>query len=129
MGHVKAFHLSDILSVVPGCFVSRNGVDGIYNLLGHMTEDTVHSHQLPLAADAMEPELVAQLPWLKDVTFPEPRLISSDECAAWVAGIAAVHGEWHDIESAPLAWGKHNPLTDLAEQVPAVQIIPIELSE
>jgi hypothetical protein len=53
----KRFHIGDLLSVTDGRLLSPNHVQGVIELLSHMTGDSLMTHQLPLAADAMEPEL------------------------------------------------------------------------
>lgn len=127
MGRTKTFHLSDILSVSTGTLVSRDHIGGVYNVLNHMTEDNLYTHQLLLAAPVMRPELERQFPWLKDITAPE--LQGEAECVAWVASVAAVHGEYHEVESAPSLWGKHDPLTDLTNINPEARIIAVALSD
>lgn len=123
----KTFHIGDLLSISTGVLVSNNHMAGVYNILGHMTEDTLWTHQLPLAADAMRPELLAQHPWLKSVEKPENGLSGEAECVAWVASVANVHGEWHEIESAPLAWGTHDMLQDFQNQWPDKPIITVHV--
>lgn len=121
----KSFHLSDILSISTGYLVSREHIGGVYKILGHMTEDELYTHQLPLACDAMKPELFQQHPWLKDVPEPAEKLSTEADCIAYVASVANVHGEWHDIESAPLAWGKHDMLQDFKNQFPGKPVITV----
>jgi hypothetical protein len=120
----KSFHLSDILSVSTEILVSNDHIDGVLNILSHMTEDVIFSNQIPLAVPAMQPELIQQLPWLRDVQLPT--LSSEAECIAWVASVADVHGEWHDIESAPQAWGTHDMLQDFKNQWPDKPVIVID---
>lgn len=122
----KSFHLSDILSISTGLLVSNDHIGGVYNILNHMTEDELWTHQLPLASDAMRPELLQQLPWLKGVAEPAEKLMSEADCVAYVASVANVHGEWHDVESAPLAWGEHDMLQDFKNQWPDKPVIPID---
>lgn len=121
----KTFHISDLLSIAPGILVSRDHIGGVYNILNHLTGDNLMTHQLPLASEAVMPDLLAQHPWLKEIAAPELRLNGEAECAAWVASIAAVHGEWHEVEAAPLAWGKHDPLLDLRNEYPNTPVIVI----
>jgi hypothetical protein len=123
----KSFHISDLLSVVPGIFVSKDGVSGIYNILNHLTGDELMTHQLPLASDAVSPDLIQQFPWLKDIPEPSPRLNTWEDCAAWVASLAAVHGEWHDVKPAPLSWGKHDPIADFRNEYPDTPIITVRV--
>lgn len=122
----KRFHIGDLLSVSTGCLVSNDHIGGVYNILNHMTEDELYTHQLPLACDAMKPELLQQHPWLKDVAKPTQKLSTEADCVAYVASVANVHGEWHDIESAPLAWGAHDMLQDFHNQWPDKKVIVVD---
>lgn len=124
----KSFHLGDILSISTGYLVSNGHIGGVYNILNHMTGDDLYTHQLPLACDAMKPELFQQHPWLADVEKPTEKLSTEADCIAYVASVADVHGEWHDIESAPQAWGTHDMLQDLKNQCPDKQVIVIDAS-
>lgn len=125
----KSFHLSDLLSIMPGILVSQDGIGGVYNILNHLTGDNLMTHQLPLAADAVTPDLAQQFPWLKGIPKPEPRLTTVAECAAWVASIAAVHGEWHDVEAAPLSWGQHDPITDFRNEYPDTPMVAVHTDD
>jgi hypothetical protein len=125
----KSFHLSDILSISTGILVSNDYMDGVYNILGHMTEDTLWTHQLPLAADAMRPELLQQLPWLAKVEKPTVKLSGEAECVAWVASVADVYGEWHEVESAPLAWGTHDAVQDFKNEYPDKPIVTVHMDD
>lgn len=123
----KSFHISALLSVLPvDVFCAQGGLQDVYDLLEHLTGDTVMQHQVPLAADAMEPELIRQFPWLKDIPEPQPQLTSEAECVTWAASIADVHGEWHEVDSAPQAWGRHDPIADFRNQYPDTPMIVIE---
>jgi hypothetical protein len=78
------FHLGDLLSISDGRLLSPEHIGGVYKILNHMTGDNLMTHQLPLACDAMLPELLTQHPWLKDVD-PVPhvwQLICDRLCAA-----------------------------------------------
>ena len=121
----KRFHISDILSISTGCLVSNDHIGGVCKILNHMTGDNLFTHQIPLACDAVKPDLLQQFPWLK--VIPKPTLSGEAECVTWVASIADVHGEWHEVESAPLAWGKHDMLQDFKNQWPDKPIITIEV--
>jgi hypothetical protein len=120
----KSFHISDILSVSTEILVSRDHINGVLNIMSHMTEDVIYSNQIPLAVPAMKPDLLQQFPWLKDIAVPS--LSGEAECVAWVASVANVHGEWHEVESAPLAWGKHDVFQDLKNQWPDMPVIVID---
>jgi hypothetical protein len=106
----QQFHLGDLLSITTDRMLAPWGMKAITHLLNHMTGDTLQVFQLPLAADAMRPELLQQHPWLTGLTPPE-----GDDKAAllvWFDRAIARHGEHHDVEPAPLGWGTHDPIQD-----------------
>src|SRR5881628_376125 len=94
------FHIGDLLSVTDGRLLSPDHVAGVHKLLDHMTGDVLMTHQLPLAADAMTPELLQQHPWLKDFGPPENAELA--DLMAWLDWAVKEHGEFHDVEAAPL---------------------------
>jgi hypothetical protein len=124
----KTFHIGDLLTISHGYLVSREHIGGVYKILNHMTDDDLMTHQLPLACDAVKPDLLEQHPWLKDVADPG-ELNGEAECVTWVASVAGVHGEYHDIESRPLSWGKHNPIVDFANLYPDKPIIGVAVPD
>jgi hypothetical protein len=90
-----AVHVSEILSVMTGIFVGRN-FEVIQWLLERVTGHGVPHERWQEAASVVRPELVRQLPWLKEI--PAPDLSSKADCEAWVASVAALHGEWHVLD-------------------------------
>lgn len=63
----KQFHISDVLSVTTGRLVSTRHMAGIYEILNHMTNDQLFTHQLPRASAECKPWLIRQYPQLADV--------------------------------------------------------------
>jgi hypothetical protein len=124
----KTFHIGDLLSISSGYLVSRDHIGGVYNILNHMTGDELMTHQLPLACDAVTPDLLEQHPWLREVADPV-RLNGEAECITWVASVADQYGEYHEIRSCPLSWGRHNPMDDLANQYPHMKVIGVVMPE
>lgn len=127
MSDTKSFHISDLLSITTEILLSREHIGGVYKILGHMTGDDLMTHQLPLACDAMQPELLIQHPWLKGLTPPADSTV--DEKLAWVDEQARVHGEMHDVEGARRAWGDHDPMADFHNQWPDKPVVAVVLPE
>lgn len=114
---VHAFHLGDILSVTTGLFFGTNGLDGISELLAHMTGESPLTHQLPRFGDECGPALKAQLPFLAAITCPDED-DGEPAIRAWLDALIAEHGEMHPV--TPLEPGAHqrrNPLAELAEKL------------
>lgn len=63
----KPFNLSDVLSITTGQLVSFRGMDGIYDILNHMTGDNLFASQLPRAIESCAPVLMSDHPWLQEM--------------------------------------------------------------
>jgi hypothetical protein len=57
----RRFHIGDILSITTGRLTSPRGIDGIYDILGYMTEDSPFTTQLGRFAEECTPYLERQL--------------------------------------------------------------------
>jgi hypothetical protein len=119
----KSFYTGDILSITTGYLLTREpGLGAVYEILNHLTGDSLMTHQIPLAADAMTPELHQQLPWTRDLT---PAAGDTETLLAWRDQAIADHGEYHNLEPAPLAWGSHDPIRDLHNVAPHMKVIGV----
>lgn len=125
------FRTSDVLSVSTGTLLPRkdgtNAVEGLYQVLNHMTGDNLMTHQLLLALPIMRPYLVAEHPWLDDVEVPMERDLKVLE--DWVDGLVAEHGEQMEITAHPESWGDHNPIEDLYTLKPDANVIVVEMAD
>lgn len=57
----RRFHVGDILSITTGKLTSPRGMDGIYDILGYMTDDSPFTTQLSRFAEECKPYLERQL--------------------------------------------------------------------
>jgi hypothetical protein len=118
----RLYPLADILSVTTGRLLSHRHMDGLYDLLGYMTGDTLFTHQLPRAADTCAPALLAQHPQLRDVTPPDG--IDVHDLMAWITDTELLHGA--ELPVAPLdpgAWQRQNPVEELCDMVGPERVI------
>jgi hypothetical protein len=126
----KRFHISDILSVTTGRLLSTRRMDGVYEILNHMTGDDLFTHQLPRAMRECEPFLRRQFPVLDS-----PQLASAictleenlehgepdKAIACWLltlkrGGFGVDVPEFLDVEPAPShAHVAQDPIAELAE--------------
>lgn len=121
MTTTKTFDLADILSVTTGVLLSPVG--GVYSILNWMTGDDLMTHQLPLAADAMTPELLLQHPWLKGLQ--PPKVAGLTALLAWLDRVVDAHGDLHEVAPAPLAWGRHDPISDFRNEYPGTPVLGV----
>lgn len=115
------FHISDVLTVITGHLLSRDGTDGVYRILNHMTGDNLYTHQIPRALEVCGPALIAQYPHLADAGSQWEGASESEAVAAWVARFGP---EWLDVQ--PVSnWQRRDPLTEAVEMLGIDRVIPI----
>lgn len=111
----RRFHLGDILTVTTDKFLAVKGVDGVYDLLGFMTGDSVATHQWPRLSDECAPRLLEQHPELAQIVVPDwPERVAPGTVWAWLAEQTARYGE--TLPVTPLAAVDHtsiDPITEL----------------
>jgi len=121
----RDFPLSDILSVTTGRLLSRDGIDGVYRILSHLTGDQIMIEpQIPRALDACQPQVLAQHPQLLGVT---PRTNAEIEhIGTWLDEQEARFGA--SLPVAPIdGWERRNPIVELAERLGPERVIPVVL--
>lgn len=115
----KEFTLGDLYTVSSGKLVSPRGIDGLYDTLNFLTGDSVYSHQLGLAHDAVEGPLLKQLPFLGEIEFDltfdenESAEVRRARVDAWLDIQNHKYGEFHTVHAVPEAWGEHDPMEDM----------------
>lgn len=112
------FHLGDILSITTERLVSRDHIDGVYNILNFLTGDNLYTHQLPLACDAVKENVLEQLPQLRAIVVAEDFEFDThpdvkDSVDAWLQVKCDQYGAYHELTAVPELWGKHDMLEDL----------------
>jgi hypothetical protein len=113
MTDTRDFPLADILSITTGRLLSHRHMDGVYEILNHLTGDNLMTHQLPRAAETCRPALIAQHPFLVDLT---------------VAEAETKHGTSFPV--TPLAvWERRNPIAEAVEMFGPDRVIPVVLPE
>lgn len=125
----RTFHIGDILTVINDTFVSPNGSDGVFGLLAFLTGDEhLFIHQMPNAADMMVPWLREQFPDLAEVDCSPVR--DAATFVVWMDLMVKKYGETREVTRPPREmWGKHNPITELAEMVGPEKIIAIVMPD
>lgn len=121
----KTFTLGDVLSITTGRLVSPRHIDGVYDILNHMTGDNLFTHQLPRASNECKPYLLEQFPQLKDV---DASGVNSENWKSWLAEQVAKYGD--EFKVAPLPKDAHefiDPLSELAEKIHPDKIITVNV--
>ena len=103
MKHGRLFDISDILSVTTGHLVSRRGLQGFFELVGHILGDNGKGLVgIPVTADAAREFLEAEIPWVKEITWPPSasNLKGAEYYAfkiQFLKNASAKYGETHEI--------------------------------
>ena len=112
---MKKFHLGDVLSITTGRLVSPRGIDGVYDILNHMTGDNLFTHQLPRASDECKPFLAKQFPQLAEINASG---VNPQNHKTWLAEQVAKYGEEFEVEPIPAdAHEVKNPMVEAAEMM------------
>lgn len=92
----KRFHVSDLLSITTGRLVSTRHMDGVYEILNHITGDNLFTHQLPRAAKECDPVLASAFPCVRkdSPTIIEALRILDENLAAKVVEPKDIIGPW-----------------------------------
>ena len=113
MPAVRNFHIGSLITVATKRLVDPDGVPGLQDILTFMTGDRgLTTHQLMPACDVMRPALIAEHPWLENVTIPDDLTI--ERFVEWATTIAVEAGGIRvTVTAHPELWGDHDPLDDL----------------
>ncbi|GAB2714669.1 hypothetical protein [Streptomyces bullii] len=128
MSTSKLYPLADILSVTTGRLLSHRHMDGIYDVLGFMTGDSLFTHQLPRAAETCGPARLAQHPQLRDVEPPKD--IDAPDLMAWLANAEREHGEQLPVAPLPTgAWERRDPIAELTDMLGLHRVIVVRTED
>lgn len=112
---LKEFDLATILSITTGRLLCP--IDNVYEILNHMTDDNLYTHQLPRAREICGPVLVLRFPFLADIIYPE-ELVSINEINAfldkWTAFVGNSFSVW-PLDAG--VWKSKGPIIDLYEML------------
>lgn len=111
----KTFDISDVLSITDGRLVSRRMMDGVYDILNHLSGQSLMTHELPAACRIYRPRLLAKFPQLAGLL--DSVELSPSNIPQWLDNCASKVGESFDIESDPEPWREQDagPLGNLAK--------------
>lgn len=123
MSENREFPLGCILSVTTGKLVAEDHMSGFYEILNYMTSDNLFTHQLPRAAGACKPSLLAQHPRLELLSGDD---INNENWEEWLSAAKEIHGS--HLPVAPLSeheWERIDPISEAAEKIHPDRIIAV----
>lgn len=124
----RTFALADILSVTTGKLLSHRHIDGVYDILNYMTGESLMTHQLPRAAEACRPSLIAQHPDL-DGLDPSSDL-DRDNLYGWLLDVERQYGQERPVSPVPAGdWQRQDALVELIDMVGADKVILVVVEE
>lgn len=116
---MKQFHISDVLTVTTGKFVSTRHMEGVYEILNYMTGDSLFTHQLPRASEECKPYLLQQFPQLVEVTGDE---VTIENWKDWLDQQIEKYGMYFDVE--PLPEEEHKFIDPISEMIEILSRTP-----
>lgn len=117
--------LADILSITTGRLLSRQHIGGVYAILDYLTGESLMTHQLPRAQEYCAPGLIAQHPFLADVTPPAEGCALAD-LMAWLEAMEQQHGT--ELLVQPVAgWEHRDPIEELCDMVGPERVFVVPL--
>lgn len=126
MEESKEYGLDDILTITTSILLSSRHMDGVYDILGYMTGETLFTHQLPRAAEQCAPELLRQHPQLAAVKIDEDANLGKEGAEKFVAEQVKIFGEKLSVKPFATPNTPVNPIEELADMVGAEKIIVID---
>lgn len=108
----KNFDISDVLSITHERLVSTRHMDGVYDILGFMTGESLFTHALPRAANVCRPALLAQFPALSEDNADH---VDTSNWKPWLQQMRVKHGDVFSVR--PLDAGAYEALHPLAEPI------------
>ena len=120
----KDFDLGDILSISHGRLVSRRHMEGVYDILNWMTNDSLFTHQLPRACRECKPWLLRQHPQLAEVNADD---FDNDKWEVWLTEMEREYGTTLPVARIPRDDHTYRePIEELREMIgPDKPIIPV----
>lgn len=130
----RSFHISDVLSILTERLVSTRHMDGVYDILGFMTDSEPFTHQLPRLGDEAKPYLAAEHPGLAAVEVPDFSAETKEEQKAnvdrWLDSLYAKHGTEVLVSRIPAeAHTEIHPLAELAMMRPDAEVVTVVLDD
>lgn len=125
MSEFKSFPTGAVLTVVTGILVSRNHIQGVYEVLNWMTGESLFTHQLPRVSREAEPVLLKAHPELS-AAVEEASQVTPENCLQWLTRWEERYGLTIDVPRLTIEEHERiDALSELAEHIHPDRIIEI----
>jgi len=131
----RSFHISDVITILSGRLVSTRHIEGVYDILGFMTDSQPFTHQLPRLSDEVKPYLAAEHPELAKIEIPETFAGEKREevelsILTWLNSLYPTFGTEVLVSRIPAeAHTEIDPLTELAQVAPNAKVIVVSVDD
>lgn len=131
----RSFHISDVLSILSDRLVSTRHIEGVYDILGFMTDSEPFTHQLPRLSDEVKPYLAAEHPELAKVEIPEKFEGETREdvelsIITWLDSLYPTFGTEVLVSRVPAeAHTEIHPLVELMQMKPDAEVIIVAVDQ
>lgn len=123
----RVFDLGDILSVTTGKLVSPRLIDGVCDLLRHMTGESPYTHQIGRFQAECRPHLLRQHPHLRAV---DASGVTRETWLTWLHEQKTRFGATLTVMPIPQDdHARRDPLVELTEMVGPERIIVVDPDE
>lgn len=125
----KKFHLGDILSIIhkDSPLISPRHMDGIYDILGFMTNDKPFTNQLPRVHSEVIPYIQEAFPQLLEIDLKQ---ITTSNWKVKLDGWVKQFGEYHEVRRIhPEDHQVLDPRIEFTMQRPDVEQIDFNMDE
>jgi hypothetical protein len=119
----KTFPLGTVLSISTGRLLAPNGISGVYEILNHMTGDSIYTHQIPRVCQECKPYLLKQFPQLAEI---DVEAVTQENWASFMNDLSQRYPAEYTVQALPA--GEHyeiDPVSELAEMVHPSKIIVV----
>jgi ornithine cyclodeaminase/alanine dehydrogenase-like protein (mu-crystallin family) len=99
---------------------------GVYEILNHLTGDSIYTHQIPRVVRECKPVLLKQFPQLAEI---DASAVTPENCAAFMNDLSQRYPAQYEVE--PMPPGEHyeiDPVSELAELVHPSKIIVVKVN-
>lgn len=108
---MKEFHVSDVFTAITGKMVFPKNLGGLYSILNYMSDDNLHTHQLPRVLRECKPYLLEQFPLFKNIHVEG---LTHEALLSRVKEIESKYGSYFEVEKLPKGVHKHiDPIDEM----------------
>jgi hypothetical protein len=105
------FTTGEVISAGLGVLCCK--MEDVYKIMNFLTSDNLFTHQLPRACKAMEPWVLEQCPWLKELDASK---CNPETVHTWLADAVTRFGKTHELQPAPAnLWLHIDPIKEAVD--------------